>query len=74
MELSNRLKAKKQAESEVQTADEDDMNYDYEQSSNNMQIDEVARVKKTKQSKCKKSVNASEKDYLEIVKLLLEER
>ena len=50
------------------------MDFDYNHSSQEMQIDEVIKNKKTKQSKRKKSSNVSEKYYLEIMKLLFRER
>ena len=39
------------------------MDFDHNHSSQEMQIDEVIKSKKTKQSRRKKSSNVSEKDY-----------
>ena len=66
MEISKRLKA-----TEASSTDEENMDFDHNHSSQEMQIDEVFKNKKTKQSKRKKSSNVSEKDYLEIMKLLV---
>lgn len=74
MELSKRLKARNQVETEVSSTDEENMDFDHNHSSQEMQIDEVIKSKKTKQSKRKKSSNVSEKDYLEIMKLLLQRK
>ena len=74
MELSKRLKARNHVETEVSSTDEENMDFDHNHSSQEMQIDEVIKSKKTKQSKRKKSSNVSEKDYLEIMKLLLQRK
>ena len=74
MELSKRLKARNQVETEVSSTDEESMDFDHNHSSQEMQIDEVIKNKKTKQSKRKKSSDVSEKDYLEIMKLLLQKK
>ena len=74
MELSKRLKAREQAATENQTTDEEDMDYCHDLSPKDMQVDEVFKVRQMKQNRCRKNNSASEKDYLEIMKMLLERR
>ena len=74
MELSERLKARNQVETEANSTDEEIMDFDHNHSPQEMHIDEVIKNKKTKQSKRQKSSNVSEKDFLEIMKLLLQRK
>ena len=74
MELSKRLKARHQVETEVSSTDEEKMDFENNHSSQEMKIDEVIKNKKAKHSKRKKSRNVGEKDYLEIMKLLLQRK
>ena len=74
MELAKRIKARDQPEIESQNTCEEHMDSMSDQSSQDMQVDEVTRVKQTKQNRSKKNVKASEKDFLDVMKLLLERR
>ena len=74
MELSKRLKARNQIETEASSTDEENMDFDHNHSSQEMQKDGVIENKNTKHSKRKESSNVSEKDYLKIMKLLLQRK
>ena len=74
MELAKRIKARDQPKIESQNTCEENMDSMSDQSSQDMQVDEVIRVKQTKQNRSKKNVKASEKDFLDVMKLLLERR
>ena len=74
MELAKHIKARDQPEIESQNTCEENMDSMSDQSSQDMQVDGVTRVKQTKQNRSKKNVKASEKDFLDVMKLLLERR
>ena len=66
MELAKRIKAKDQLEIESQNTCEENMDSMSDQSSRDMRVDEVTRVKQTEQNRSKKNVKASEKDFLDV--------
>ena len=72
MELAKRLKARDQ-HIKSESSCEEDMDAMSDHSSQDIHIDEVTRVKKTKQTRSKKNVETSEK-FLDVMRLLLEGR
>lgn len=79
MELAKRVKARDQPEIKAQSTDQGDMDSLHDQSSQEeMQVDEVIKVKKSKQLKPKKKDIDNENDllsnHLAIMKMLLERK